>query len=418
MNALRGVWNGTLFFLLGGPVSHLFGVPRAEWVFRCLAVVPLAKGFCHLDFSRVQRDLRFGPFIRVDVCSSLVATVLAVPLALWFRDYSAMLWVLIVQAVAYCVGSHLVAERDYQWLWDRRYARRMFTFGWPLVVNGILMFGIMEGDRLVIGSARRLFPNSVYNLTDLGVYSVAFALTMAPTSFIANGAGSLFFPVLARAKEFGERFRRRYLDCLHAVLLAAAMISIPFVFAGGRFVALVYGQNYAAAASFIGWLAAMWGIRILRVAPTVAAMAKGDTKASMLSNMGRSLALLGMVLAAASGSRLVWISVSGFGGECVALGILLLRLKRHHEVPVLLHAKPFALIGFGMLIAGMTANMATGSVGVFNALFGSAVLVLATLAVMILTLPELRAEFRVLVVRSRVPPSATAALAESSAQHP
>ena len=413
--AVRGIWNAALFLLLAGPVSHLFGVPQAEWAFRYLAVIPLARGFAHLDPSRFQRGLRFGPTVLVDVGSNLATALLALPAVLWLRDYSAMLWILVLQSVSTTVGSHLVAERPYSWGWDKRYAKRIFAFGWPLLINGILMYGIMEGDRVVIGSARRLFPHSTYTLTDLGVYSVAFAVTMAPTSFVATIAGSLFLPVLSRVREFEEEFKRRYLGCLHAVLLAATMISIPLVFTGGRFVDLIYGSKYMAASGFIGWLAAMWGIRILRVAPTVAALARGDTKASMLSNLGRSLALVGMVTAAATGSRLIWISVSGFGGEVLALGILLWRLKRLHGVPVVLHARPFALIGLGVLAAGVTARLEAGRLSVFTALLGSAILVLATVSVMILAIPALRSQLRAFVFKSRIPQPAEPAMAEGSA---
>ncbi len=413
--AVRGIWNAVLFVLLAGPASHLFGVPQAEWAFRYLAVIPLARGFVHLDTSRFQRCLRFGPTVLVDVGSNLATALLALPAALWLRDYSAMLWILVLQSVSTTIGSHLVAERRYCWGWDKRYAKRIFAFGWPLLINGILMYGIMEGDRVVIGSARRLFPHSIYTLTDLGVYSVAFALTMAPTSFVATVAGSLFLPVLSCVKECEEEFKRRYLGCLYSVLLAATGMSIPLVFAGGRFVDLIYGSKYAAAGGFIGWLAAMWGIRILRVAPTVAAMARGDTKASMLSNLGRSLALFGMVIAAATGSRLIWISVSGFGGELLALGILLWRLRRLHGVPVVLHARPFALIGLGVLTAGVMANLEAGRFSLFTALLGSAILVLATVAVMILLIPALRRELLVIVFQSRGPQSAEPAMAAGSA---
>src|SRR5262249_16026779 len=138
--AVRGIWNSLLFLVLGGPLSVLFGIPRAAWVFQCLALVPLATGFSHLDLIRRHRELQFGPFIRVELGSNTVALLFAIPLALWLRDYSAMLWILNIQAISYCVASHLVAERSYRWAWRRDYMKRMFSFGWPLLVNGLLMF--------------------------------------------------------------------------------------------------------------------------------------------------------------------------------------------------------------------------------------------------------------------------------------
>jgi O-antigen/teichoic acid export membrane protein len=299
-----------------------------------------------------------------------------------------MLWILVLQSIGTALGSHIVAQRRYRWDWKKDHAKRLFAFGWPLLVNGILMYGIMEGDRVVIGSAKRLFQHSTYTLADLGVYSVAFALMMAPTNFIATGAGSLFLPVLARVKEFPEEFARHYLNCLHAVFLAAAAISVPLVFAGGKFVTFIYGQKYAAAGGFAGWLAAMWGIRIVRVAPTIGAMARGDTRSAMFSNLGRSLALVGMVFAAATGSSLKWMSISGFGGECLALAILTWRLNRVHGIAVRVHIKPFALFGFGMLIAAAGVGVA-GSLDLPATLACCVVLVSIEVALTILLIPGL-----------------------------
>lgn len=394
----RGLSGAAIFFLLAGPISRLFGVPQAEWAFRSLTLLPLAKGFTHEDMNRLQREMKFGPSVLVSVGSSVLVTLLALPLALWSRDYSAMLWILVLQTVSSSVGSHLVAERRYALAWNKNYAKRMFHFGWPLLVNGLLLYGIMEGDRVIIGSARRLFSNSTYTLADLGVYSVAFALTMAPTMIVANVSTSLFLPFLARVKDSCLEFERRYLTCLRAVSLMAGVISIPFIFAGGRVVSLVYGHKYAAAAGFIGWLAAMWGIRIIRVAPTLAAMARGDTKAAMVSNTVRSLALVGMVLAAATGSRLAWISIWGFGGELLALGMLVWRLKRFHAIPATPCFRPFAVIGFGMVTAAVISIAQIKTFGWGAVFLGCLGLMVTTLLAMLFVVPQLRLDLRALIL--------------------
>ena len=394
--AALGVWNAVLFIALAGPLSGLFGIPGAQGAFRCLALIPLARGFVHLDSNRFQRSLRFGPTVLVDAIANLVVLILALPLTLWFRNYWAMLWILILQSIGTMIGSHIVAQRRYGWNWKRNYAKRLFTFGWPLLINGILMYGIMEGDRVVIGSARRFFPQSTYTLADLGVYSVAFALMMAPTNFVATAAGSLFLPVLAKVKSFPEEFARRYLHCVDAVFLAAAIISVPLIFAGGKVITFIYGQNYAAAAGFTGWLAAMWGIRIIRVAPTIGAMAQGDTRSAMFANLGRSLALVCMALGAATGSKLTWIAISGFGGECLAIVILTWRLSRVHGIACRVHNKPYALFAFGMLIAALGTYVA-GSLSLLVTLIISMALVLIQLSVTMLVIPGLYADILALL---------------------
>jgi O-antigen/teichoic acid export membrane protein len=368
IQAVRGLINSALIFLLAGPVSHLFSAPQAKSAFECLALLPLIRGFSHADIGRVQREMRFGPFVLVDAGSNLLVTLLALPFVYWLRDYWAMLWLLVVQSMCYAIGSHLLAERPYSWAWNRLYSRRIFHFGWPLLINGALLYGIFEGDRFVIGSAHRLFSRGSYTLVDLGAYSVAFALAQAPAMIVANVCSSLFLPLLSRSQGSRTQFERQYLACAQAVSLLAAVVAIGFIVAGGKVLALLYGQRYAVAAPYLGWLSAMWALRIIRSAPTVAATAYGDTRNALISNAVRSSALFGIALVAATGHSLVWIPIFGFLGELLALAVCVGRLWHRHSVPVMLCVKPYAVFFAGMGVAALAAMGGAAKLGLASTL--------------------------------------------------
>ncbi|HLX43616.1 MAG TPA: oligosaccharide flippase family protein [Bryobacteraceae bacterium] len=399
IRAARGAGNSLIIFVLAGPLAKLFGVPQATWAFRCLALVPLSRWLFHLDMSRLQRHMRFAPSAISDAGANVFATLITVPLAFWLRDYSAMLWAMVIQVAGSTIASHLLAERRYRWVWDREHWKRMVSFGWPLMINGILLLGIFEGDRLVIGSSQRLFPRSGFSLTDLGVYSATFSLTMAPTLFIANISASLFLPLLSTVQGIAAQFQRRYVACLEAVCLAAAVISILFITAGGKLVTLIYGSRYAAASLVIGWLAAMWALRIVRVAPTLAAMALGDTKNTMISNFARSLALIGMAVAAASGAGLVWVAISGFGGEALALIASVWRLHSTNAISPRLCVKPVTVVALGMGLSAFATRVLDGGLAVTALTWlGCTVIVVAT---MLALFQGLREDISTLLFKSR-----------------
>jgi O-antigen/teichoic acid export membrane protein len=400
IRAGRGMANGLVIFALGGLFSRLFGVPQAAWAFRCLGLVPLLRGFMHLDLSRLQRHMRFWPNAIAEAGSSWFATLITIPLAFWLRDYSAMLWALIAQVGASALASHLLAERRYAWHWDRVLWRRMVSFGWPLMINGILMLGIFEGDRMIIGSSESLFPGRGYTLTDLGVYSATFSLTMAPTMFVVNIASSLFLPLLSRAQGNLEQFERRYAACSQAVCLAAAVISVLFIVAGGTLVTTIYGPKYAAAGAIIGWLGAMWGVRIVRAAPTLAAMAQGDTKNTMISNSARTLSLVGMLAALAWGGGLVWIAISGFAGELLALVASLWRLRSHNAISLALCVKPIGVAAAGMVMGALLAPGAGG--GLVVALGFWLACTLALTAAMVMLFQSFRDDIWSVLIKSRL----------------
>lgn len=393
LQTVRGIINAALIFACAGPIARLFGIPETRWAFRCVALIPLLRAFTHLDVNRIQRGMRYGPSIRVDLATNLVTTLACVPLALWLRNYSAMLWVLVLQAIVYVIGTHVVADRAYGWAWDRKYVTRIFSFGWPLLINGFLMYVILQGDGVIIGASHRLFPHSHFTLTDLGIYSVAFSLTMAPSMLVANVATSIFLPLLSRVQGQREQLARNYAICAEIVAFMAALIGIPFAIAGSPAIALIYGQKYSAASEVIGWLAAMWAVRIVRVAPTLGAMASGDTRNAMLSNIARTLALPWVVAVAAAGFGLKWIAVCGFCGELLALSVSVRRLQKREDLQIGKCIKPFAVAASATLTAILLVPRWEVSAWPV-AVVASTLLAALTCVTMLLLFPELRRYFQ------------------------
>lgn len=397
VRAARGLLSALILFAAAGPLSHLFGVPQADWAFRCIALVPLIKGFAHADPIRTQRELIFRPTMVVEITTSVLTTLFAVLLGYGLRDYSLMLWVLVVQAVLQFVMSHWVAERPYRWAFDRQYLSSILAFGWPLLVNGLLLFIIFQGDRFVIASAPRLFAANTYSLHDLGLYSVAFTLAMAPTNAVATVATSLFLPLLARAQNSQADFQRRYVACAQVVSLSAALIAIPLIVGGDWLIDKLYGSTYSGAGILLGWSAVMWALRTVRVAPSLAALAKGDTRNAMFSNIARALALVGVLFAAAWGAPLTWVAACGVAGELLATAVSLGKLRRHYELPVRLCLKPATVATLGMAGAAIAAVTGVSADHWFVAFALSSVLQCLVLLTMLRVFSDFRQDVRALV---------------------
>lgn len=324
--AVRGLLGGLALFVLAAPVAGLFSVPEAEWAFRWVATVPLLKGLIHLDRMRLQRGMRFGLFVATETAGQAVAIVVAYLVARATGDYSAMLWAVVAQFSVTALTSHVLAPTRYRWAWDGDYLRRMSRFALPLVVNGLMIFATLQGDRLVIAT--------YYSNAELGVYSVAFGLAMMPALMLAKVNSSLTLPLLARVQGEPREFAGMVDVCSTVLaLISGAMLSF-FIIWGGPAIALVYGEAYAGGAAVIAWVAAMHAVRLVRAAPSQAALARGDTLNTMLANIGRVLALPAMFGLALAGVELWVIAACGLGGESLALIIASLRLRSRHGVPL------------------------------------------------------------------------------------
>lgn len=351
---LRGACAGVIIAMLAWPISRLFDVPQARWAFVVLGLVPLMRGLVHLDIKRLQRDMRFGPQVAADVGSQLIAVLAAWPLAAWLRDYSAMLWLVVLQAGVLVVISHLVAKRRYSWAWDRASAARLVAFGWPLLINGVLLFGILEGDRLVVGS--------MYSMNDLGLYSVAAALTLAPSMLLGNLCGSLLLPILAQAQDDRAQLIRRYSLSMQLLAGISGMIASVFILVGRKALVLFFGVAYWDAAILVVALAIMQAVRLLRYGPTMAAMAQCDTQNSMIANSFRVIGLPFALLVASLQLPLQWVAIASAGGEILGLAYSIDRLQRRQQFHVRSAIGPIMMMAACVSLALLASKIAGNSV--------------------------------------------------------
>jgi O-antigen/teichoic acid export membrane protein len=328
LQAIRGVVLGAAMFVLAAPVAQLFDAAHAAWAFRVLAVVPVVRGVAHLDVKRAQRGLSFGPAVAADTFSQMIALVVAYPLGVWLGDYSIAMWLLVAQSAAYTIATHLVAGRRYAWAWDRRLAARFTGFGWPLLINGVLLFLIVQGDRVIIGSKL-----GGYSAGDLGIYSAAMMLALAPAVMLATLSQSLLLPVLASSRDDRGAFLARYRLGVQASTLAGIGVALGLIAVGVPLIPLLFGPEFAPAAVVLPWLAVAQAVRVSRMTPAVAAMALADTRNMMWSNVARAAALVLVVAAAAAGADLPVVAACGIVGEVAASFVAARRLEGRHNLP-------------------------------------------------------------------------------------
>ena len=339
---LRGFVTAALIYLAAGPIVWLFKVPDAKWAFELLALIPIARGFLHLDVKRLQRQMRFSPYVMCEAAGQLAGLLVSVPLAFYLRDYSAVLWITLVQVGMLVLVSHMLSERVYRWGWYKPHVRRFVSFGWPLLIDGLLMFGIFQGDRVIIGAN--------YDQAALGIYAVAFSLTLLPTLMLSRVNSALVLPLLSTARGDSALFNKRFRLTNEVLALAGGSIAVGFILAGGWFVPLVYGPAYAQAGNFIGILGAMQAVRVIRSAPSEAAMALGETHNFMISNGVRSTALIGLLIAALLHTPLWVIASCGLIGELLGLLTSVLLLRAQHHIPA-----RHTLLPFNLTLATMAA---------------------------------------------------------------
>jgi O-antigen/teichoic acid export membrane protein len=317
--AVRGVAQAGMLLLLSWPLARLFDLPSIVWAFQCVAVGPLVRGLAHLDPTRMQRDLKFIPSAVAEVVPQIASLAAVVPLALWLGDYRAVLFATLMQAGLYVLCTHATATRPYRWAWDGVTMKRIVVFGWPLMINGALLFAINQGDRIAIAAS--------YTKDELALWANAMLLASAPLLVLSKVAVSLALPILSKCREDRARFEGRYELCMQGLGWVAAVVAVPLIIGGGAVMGLLFGPAYTAAGAFVGLLAVSQALRVCRIGPTVAALAHGETTNAAWGNAARLVGVIAAMALAFAGSPLVQVAAAAVAGELLSFAVGVLRLQ-------------------------------------------------------------------------------------------
>lgn len=300
--ALRGLIAGGLLLAVAGPLAVFLGIPEVAWAYQLLALVPVLNGLQHFDIHRLNRNMVFGPLILTRMMPALVSLLLVWPLAAWLGDYRVMLWAILAQAAVMLVLSHVTAKRPYGLVFDLGVMRESLAFGWPLLVNGALLFVVFQGDKIVVGRGM--------GMEALALLAMGFTLTLTPTMVLARSTQNFFLPQLSQRQDDPDLPQ----VVTQVALLNGLMLILGTLAVTAPLVTVVLGEKYAALVPLLLPLAVLHALRVAKSAPATIALSRGLTSNALWGNAPRLLSLVGVIYAVAQGAGLdmvIWIACVG-----------------------------------------------------------------------------------------------------------
>ena len=376
------ILSATLILIFAWPLAHFFAGPQYLTTIMALALVPFINGFTNLEVYRQARRLNFGPQVIADTVPQVITTLATWPLAVFFQDYRAVLCLLLGKSAIYSVMTHVIAERRFTPRYDKHWLMESLRFGWPLLLAGFIQLGNFQGDSMVVAAG--------YTLAQLGEFSVALTMAMAPGLILLRVCHSVSLPLLVEVQNDLYRLTTRYASYVELMALLSCIATLGMTFCGEQVISLLFGKKYAGVGVLASCLTAAQGLRIIRGATVGAAMARGDTVNNLISSVWR---LSGLVLAIIVGllhASLAWFALSGVAGELIALSSAVIRLSTKHSIPAKITVVP-TLVGSGWVLIALTVKwgLSLPSYSWLNWPFLVIVIALIT-AIFVLWFPALR----------------------------
>lgn len=390
---LRSLFTGVTLFLLAHPIAEFIGVGDIAWAYQLLALIPVFSGLTHFDIHRQQRHMIYLPMLLASAIPAFISVAIVWPLWNLYGDYRVMLYAIMAQSALMVVTSHLVAKRRYRLTLERSVIARALRFGWPLLINNVLLFLIFQGEKIIVGRT--------LGMEALAVFAMGFTLTLTPALLLAGSTQTFFLPQLAGAKEDRARFDDLARVTFQSHLLFGGLFVIGVMLFANPVVHLLLSAKYASLIPLMTLLAILQGLRLFRGGNSTVALAMGKTGIAAISNLPRVFSMPIAWFAAVQTQNIyvvLWIAVSG---ELVGFVISLILLRWQFGPSLRLVSAPFWLTMLVVGTAGVQAWLTHSVVGTTSVSVWTSISIITFFTLSLISMKDLR---RYVLARKKSPP--------------
>ncbi len=262
---LQNLGTAALLAVAAPLAAAYFKEARIEPVIWALAGGIAVSGFSNIGVLEYNRELRFDREFVLRVLGKVLQLGVTLGMALWLRNY----WALVVGTISgYLFGCVLsYALHPFRPRFSLACARELMGFSLRMVSLSIAYFAESRIDEILLG---RLATNRA-----LGLYSLASELGQLPVSEVAAPLNRSLMPALARIQDERDRMNSAYLNVVGTLAMVVVPAGVGVTLVADPFVRVLLGYQWLEAVPLLQCLAIYGIFRSLYMCPMHALIAYG-----------------------------------------------------------------------------------------------------------------------------------------------
>ncbi|MBT2571275.1 lipopolysaccharide biosynthesis protein [Planococcus sp. ISL-110] len=217
-------------------ISSFFSEPQLVSLVRVLSIGIVINAFAVIPKAMFAKEVNFKAQATINLSASIVSGVLAVGLAM--TGYG--VWSLVLRQLSMNAIQSFLFTASKKWIPSLVFSiasfKRLFGFGWKLLVSGLIDTFYTNVYFLIIGRQ--------YSAAQLGYYTNASRFSEIVSQNLAATILRVTYPVLSSIQDEHERLKQSYKNItkLAAFLIFPVMVGMAAV--GEPLVLLVFGEKW------------------------------------------------------------------------------------------------------------------------------------------------------------------------------
>lgn len=218
-----------VMFFLAEPIAAWYEKPELVAIIRVLCITVLASGVKNVQQAYVSRNMQFRKFFRVTLSATFGSAVVGIAMA--YMGFG--VWALVGQNLSNAFISVVVLWFTVEWrprlVFSINRLKRLFSFGWKLLVSALMDTLYSELSKLIIGKR--------YTDSDLAFYDKGNQFPRTMATVVNSSIDSVLLPVMSSAQDDADtvrRMTRRAIKtstyCLMPMMMGLAVCAEPIVY--------------------------------------------------------------------------------------------------------------------------------------------------------------------------------------------
>lgn len=235
-NLIMAVFLYIVLFIAAPAISRFFDEPQLIPVLRVLSIVIIINSFGLIQRTLLIKKIDFKTQTKINVISSLVSGIIAIIFAyLGFGVWSLVIHNLIMQFI-----QSLMLSLSNRWIPSLVFSvdsfRRLFGFGWKLLLSGLIDTFYKNIYYVVIGK--------IFSATSLGYFANAQKIRNALSQSITTSVQKVSYPVLSSIQDESIRLKKGYQKIVKNSVFITFPIMIGLAAVAEPFVMIVFGEKW------------------------------------------------------------------------------------------------------------------------------------------------------------------------------
>ncbi|MFW6093131.1 MAG: lipopolysaccharide biosynthesis protein [Pseudomonadota bacterium] len=250
LRLLSGVLIASLIVGAAYPTSVFYDEPKVVWPMIAIALGSLLKSFENIGVVDFRKDLRFRREASFRLSQRLSGFLVTVPLALYWRDYWALVAGIVAMNASALVLSYIMRPRVPRF--SLRYWHTILGFSSWLLVNNFLEFIRRRAAYFILGRSG--------GAGALGFLQISQDLANAFTRELVSSANRAIFPGYSRVSTNNSHIAQMFLRVSGLTSTFAVPVSAGIALISHQIIPIVLGGGWSDAIPLLQLLAISGGL--------------------------------------------------------------------------------------------------------------------------------------------------------------